>query len=134
MLLTFINCYSVKWATSVQDIFTYAKLLALFIIIAVGGYLLAQGLWFIPFLIILLLTVYFILGNTQYFTFEKTTTEVTSLALSFYSGLFAYNGWNYLNFIIEELKDPVKNLPKAIWISLILVTLVYLLTNIGMHE
>lgn len=57
--------------------------------------------------------------------------EVTSLALSFYSGLFAYNGWNYLNFIIEELKDPVKNLPRAIAISLVLVTLVYLFTNIG---
>lgn len=70
-------------------------------------------------------------GNTQYFTFEDTETDVTSLALSFYSGLFAYNGWNYLNFIIEELKDPVKNLPKAIAISLVLVTLVYLFTNIG---
>lgn len=43
VVLTFVNCYSVKWATSVQDIFTYAKLLALFIIIAVGAYLLAQG-------------------------------------------------------------------------------------------
>lgn len=54
--------------------------------------------------------VCYLLGNTQYFTFEDTKTEITSLALSFYSGLFAYNGWNYLNFIIEELKDPVRNL------------------------
>ena len=29
------------------------------------------------------------------------------------SGLFAYNGWNYLNFIIEELQDPVRNLPRG---------------------
>ena len=42
-MLTFINCYEVKWATAVQDIFTYAKLLALFIIIAMGVYLLCQG-------------------------------------------------------------------------------------------
>ena len=35
----------------------------------------------------------FITGNVQYFTFDNTKTEVTSLALSFYSGLFAYNGW-----------------------------------------
>ena len=45
-----------------------------------------------------------------------------------------FNGWNYLNFIIEELKDPVKNLPRAIAISLVLVTLVYLFTNIGEIE
>lgn len=74
------------------------------------------------------------LGNVQYFTFDNTKTEVTSLALSFYSGLFAYNGWNYLNFIIEELKDAEKNLPRAIAISLVLVTLVYLFTNVGELE
>lgn len=72
-------------------------------------------------------------GNTQYFTFDNTKTEVTSLALSFYSGLFAYNGWNYLNFIIEELKDPVRNLPRAIAISCTLVTLVYVLTNVAFY-
>lgn len=43
VVLTFINCWDVKWATHVQDIFTYAKLLALFLIIGVGAYLLCMG-------------------------------------------------------------------------------------------
>ncbi|XP_066587067.1 Y+L amino acid transporter 2 isoform X1 [Prorops nasuta] len=113
-ILAFINCWDVKWATRVQDIFTYAKLVALFIIIFAGAYQLFTG-------------------HTEHFTFNETKTEVTSIALSFYSGLFAYNGWNYLNFIIEELKDPVRNLPRAIAISCTLVTVVYVLTNVAFY-
>jgi len=114
MVLTFVNCWDVKWATRVQDVFTYAKLLALFIIIITG-------------------IVQLCYGHTEYFTFENTTTDVTKIALSFYSGLFAYNGWNYLNFIIEELKDPIRNLPRAIAISCTLVTVVYVMTNIAFY-
>merc|ERR1719468_441751 len=113
-LLTFINCWNVRWATAVQDVFTYAKLLALFIIMATGVVQLGKG-------------------KVENFTWENTETDVTKIALSFYSGLFAYNGWNYLNFVIEELQDPVKNLPKAISISCILVTVVYVLTNIAFY-
>ena len=47
-------------------------------------------------------------GKVEYFNFDDTETDITKIALSFYSGLFAYNGWNYLNFVIEELQDPVK--------------------------
>lgn len=43
VILTFINCWDVKWATNVQDYFTYAKLFALFLIIGVGTYLLCAG-------------------------------------------------------------------------------------------
>ncbi|KAL1491844.1 hypothetical protein ABEB36_012379 [Hypothenemus hampei] len=113
-ILMVVNCYDVKWATRVQDVFTFAKLLALFIIIAPGIYQLCRG-------------------QSDHFSFANTKTEVTSLALSFYSGLFAYNGWNYLNFIIEELKDPVRNLPLAIAISCTLVTVVYVLTNVAFY-
>lgn len=40
---------------------------------------------------------------------------------------------NYLNFIIEELIDPVKNLPRAIAISCTLVTVVYVLANVSFY-
>jgi len=113
-ILAFINCYEVKWATAVQDIFTYAKLLALFIIIGTGIIQLGKG-------------------NIQNFTWDDTETDFTKIALSFYSGLFAYNGWNYLNFVIEELQDPVRNLPRGIAISIILVMVVYILTNIAFY-
>ena len=69
----------------VQDYFTYAKVLALIIIIITGFVQLGKG-------------------RTEQFTWEGTKTDPTVIALSFYSGLFAYSGWNYLNFIIEEMK------------------------------
>lgn len=42
-VLAFINCWNVRWATAVQDVFTYAKLLALFIIMATGIVMLGKG-------------------------------------------------------------------------------------------
>jgi len=38
--------------------------------------------------------------------FEDTNTNIGKVSIAFYSGLFAYQGWNYLNFIIEELQNP----------------------------
>lgn len=37
-----------------------------------------------------------------------TSTAPGKIALAFYSGLWAFNGWNYLNFVTEELENPVR--------------------------
>lgn len=90
-VLTVINCYNVKLVTKVTDIFTGTKILALLIIVA-------AGIW------------YLCAGNTENWSepMRGSLTTPGSIALAFYSGLFSYSGWNYLNFVTEELKNPYK--------------------------
>ena len=113
-ILCFINCMSIKWAEQIQVSMTVVKLVAAGIIMAGGFYSLAEG-------------------NTETLEsgFEDTGTDTSLLVLSFYNGLWAYDGWNNLNFVTEELKNPRKNIPRAICIAIPLVTLVYLSVNVG---
>ena len=73
------------------------------------------------------------LGNLKNLSNPMINTQwsPSKLSLAFYSGLFSYAGWNYLNFVTEELIDPNKNLPRAIYVSLPLVTVIYLLANLA---
>nr|XP_018898260.1 PREDICTED: Y+L amino acid transporter 2 [Bemisia tabaci] len=112
-LLTSINCLSVRWSMQVQSVFTTAKLFALAAIVFFGvGHIL--------------------LGNTENFdhAFDGDYNPA-NIALAFYSGLFAFGGWNYLNFVVDELQDPFKNLPRAIWIAMPIVTIVYVTANLA---
>ncbi|KAL8617164.1 hypothetical protein ACOMHN_014334 [Nucella lapillus] len=113
-LLVMVNCRNVKWVTRLQVIITSSKLVALAIIIIIGFVYLGQG-------------------NVESFedTFADSDFSGGAIALSFYSGFWAYSGWSYLNFLTEELVEPHKNLPRAIMISMCTVICVYLVANIA---
>lgn len=90
-ILSYINSVDVRATTKLQNIFMFCKIGALSIIIIAG-------------------IVYMGFGGTQNFNnaFEGSVTSPGKIAISFYSGIFSYSGWNYLNFMTEELKDPYK--------------------------
>jgi len=45
--------------------------------------------------------------------------------------LFSYGGWYYINDIAGELRDPQRNLPRALIFGMLLVTACYLLANVA---
>uniref|UniRef100_A0A8C1S7V0 Solute carrier family 7 member 8a n=1 Tax=Cyprinus carpio TaxID=7962 RepID=A0A8C1S7V0_CYPCA len=117
LLLTWVNCASVRWATRVQDVFTAGKLLALILIIIMGIVQICKGEY------------YWLEPANAFEPFQDY--DVGLIALAFLQGSFAYGGWNFLNYVTEELVDPYVNLPRAIFISIPLVTFVYVFANIA---
>lgn len=49
-------------------------------------------------------------GNTQHLSnaFNNPTPSMGVIATAFYTGLWAYDGWNNLNYVTEEIQNPSK--------------------------
>jgi APA family basic amino acid/polyamine antiporter len=45
--------------------------------------------------------------------------------------LFAYGGWQCANYLAEEMKDPVRDLPRSLIIGTLIVVAIYLLVNVA---
>lgn len=48
-------------------------------------------------------------GNTRHLqepNFASSTATLGNIATAFYTGLWAYDGWNNLNYVTEEIKNP----------------------------
>ena len=115
-----------KWGTLAQDIFTYAKLMGLILVIVMGILKICSGeinmetrgpqcvtacdvrcllkhILFMPQWSSCLLP-----GETRNFDapFEGSSTEPGAIALALYSALFSYSGWDTLNFVTEEIQNP----------------------------
>ena len=54
--------------------------------------------------------------------FAGSSTSPSEYALAFYSGLWAYDGWDQANYVGGEMKNATKNIPRAIHSSMIIVT------------
>jgi len=109
IVLSIINFVGIKTSTRTNIIFTLIEASGLIIIIIIG----------IPYF-----------GSINYLTLPPGSPSFvifSSVALIF----FAYIGFEDIANIAEEVKEPHKNLPKAIVYSIIITTILYCLTAIS---
>jgi len=60
----------------------------------------------------------------------KEEIFLPGFAVSLLYVTYAYTGWNSAAYIVDEINDPRKNLPKALLIGTVLVTVFYILLQI----
>jgi basic amino acid/polyamine antiporter, APA family len=114
-LQTLINIFGVKKGAVLQNIATWAKFGAIAVFV-VGGLFLGRGSWdhfrhsLVPS------------GNEH-------VSIVTGVGIALIAVFWAYDGWVYITFVGGEVKDPQRNVPRALIWGLLLVGVVYISIN-----
>lgn len=113
IFLIIMNSLGSKTGGTIQTVATVCKLIPLFAIIIVG---LTHGNG----------------GVVRLFPMTAANHPIaTSLGSALVATMFAYDGWINIGAISGEMKNPAKDLPKAIIGGLALVMVVYLLINVA---
>lgn len=120
LVLTLFNSTGIKSGAILQNIFTVLKVIALFLVI-IFGFSLGHHLWD---------------GSINWtLSLPKIQSEhgnwLTIFIFASVGALFSSDGWNYVTFIGSEVKEPSKNLPKALTLGTALVVLLYLAVNLA---
>ena len=118
LVLSCINFVGVKFGAMVQNIFTVAKVIPIILILVWGIFAGKES----PDLS---------LAAPAGIGFGGI---VTMIALGVVISMWAYDGWTNLNAVAEEIKNPQKNLPRAIIIALSSITIVYVLFNFAIYR
>ncbi|HEX7175458.1 MAG TPA: amino acid permease [Pyrinomonadaceae bacterium] len=118
--ITLLNCAAVKVSGWVATVLTGVKI-ALVLGIGLGAFFLASGDW----------GNYALsnLGGTCEGVSPGATLGAAGFTGAMLGALWGYDGWNNLTFVAGEVKDPQRNIPRALIGGTIVIILLYLFIN-----
>ena len=110
-LITALNYIGIRRAGDFQVFFTVMKV-AIIVVIAVLAFTAASGTW----------------RNFET-TFSGATGGVAGFMAALIAALWAYDGWNDLNMVSGEIRNPGRTIPVALIAGVGAVAVLYMLTN-----
>jgi len=123
-LTVLINCAAITFSGGVATVLTAIKVLLL-IAVGLGAFFFSGGDWSH-------LSQANVGGACE--GVAITTGGLAGFAAAMLGALWAYDGWNNITFLAGEVKNPQRNLPLGLIISMFLVMGLYLLVNIGYYH
>ena len=110
MVLTIANVFGVSSGKWTQNILTVVKVSGLVLIIIAGL------IWIVP---------------VNEFTHSSAGPVESNFYLAMILMLFTYGGWSNLAYVAAEIKNPEKNILRALILGTGLVTIIYILVNLS---
>lgn len=117
VFLTIVNLFGVKVGGLMANLFTGAKLAGLLLIILVGIF------YFRPEISTA--------NAASTFANESPTNWMSAFAAAFVGVLWSYGGFQHASYLAGETQNPQRNVPRAMVLGALIVTLVYVLANVA---
>lgn len=112
IIIAIFQCFSLKVSSRFQNIFAVLKVAFIVVLILIG--------------------ISISPSTTNALLWDNSWTHeiiVPAFASSLVFVTYAYTGWNSASYIVEEIEKPKVNLPKALIIGTVFVTVSYVLVN-----
>ena len=112
-LLTCVQWLGVRWGAAAQNVTSVMKAVVLLALIGACFYLGGRS----PF--------------SESFVTEGDKTFFVAFMLSIASVIYTYDGWSGVIYFSEEVRNPGRAIPRAMFGGVLLVIVIYLLINVG---
>src|SRR5499427_8564950 len=117
-ILTFVNVVGLRWGALLQNVSTWTKFTAMAVFVVLG----------------------FAIGRGNWANFHGNGASLTAglgpaglisaLGVGLIAVFWAYDGWVYITWVAGEVKDPRRNVPRAMVLGVLAVGAIYIAMNV----
>jgi len=113
IIFAFLQWRGIVWGSNIQNLTSLLKALA-FLALIVAAFLLG--------------------GNGALSTTQSHSTPITlaAIVVSLQAAIYTYDGWSGVIYFSEEVKEPNRNIPRALFSGVLTITAIYLLVNVAL--
>jgi APA family basic amino acid/polyamine antiporter len=117
-VLTYVNVIGLRWGTLLQNISTWTKFTAMAAFVTLG-FAIGKGHW----------------SNFQAHGVGITmglgpAQLISALGVGMIAVFWAYDGWVYITWVAGEVKNPRRNVPRAMVLGVLAVGVIYIAMNL----